>query len=415
MKAHGQGIVASVRSAIVKKDYLALLGISLALNLLILRLFCCTDVDGIEYFRLAVNLAAGKGLSLSLSEPFLPAAFRGPLYPAVLALFIKLFGTYTHIFIFQAITNTLTIFIVYKIIRRLVPDANPGITIFCLLLFSLQLISYAPSLSTEAVNAFLGVMAFYLLLRKDIFYAGLVFGLAVLCRPENLFILLLVVVCIRKPRQALTLIASALLLVAPWMVRNYRALGAVNDPALTACNLIAGTSPAFWTDPLYLEAFRHMRGYSSQEERDSYLTRARRVYFERWSAQPLQLFAFKLKALGRALLYSLEGFIWGTENPWSFHSANRSWPLLIIRGLVILLYGPVFFGLVIAGLWRHFRRETIFLAIPFVVMVSIGIVAYVDHRHLMFARVLLIPLFVIGLMDFLKRRSLISTQSTTNA
>jgi len=410
MKAYGQRVVAGFRGAIIKKEYLVLLGVSLALNLLSLRLFCCTDVDGIEYFRLAVNLADGKGLSLSLSEPFLPAAYRGPVYPTILALFIKLFGTYQYIFIFQAITNTLTILFVYKIIRRLTPDANPKVTIFCLLLFSLQLISYAPSLSTESLNAFLGVTVFYLLLRKDIFYAGLVFGLAVLCRPENLFILLLVAICIWKPKQTLTLIASALLLVAPWMVRNYRAFGAVNDPALTACNLIAGTSPAFWTDPLYQEAYRHIRGYSSQEERDSYLIRARRVYVERWSAQPLQLLTLKLKALGRSLLYSLEGFIWGTENPWSFHSSNRSLPLLIIRGLVMLLYGPVFFGLVIAGLWRHFQRETIFLAIPFVVMLGIGIVAYADHRHLMFSRVLLIPLFVLGLMDLLKRRAFAGTQ-----
>jgi hypothetical protein len=415
MKAHGQRIATRVRGAIVKKEYLVLIGISLALNLLALHLFCCTDVDGIEYFRLAVNLVDGKGLSVSLDEPFLPAAYRGPVYPAILAVFIKLFGTYKYIFVFQAIINTLTIFIVYKIIRRLAPNANPTITIFCLLLFSLQLISYAPSLSTEAVNAFLGVTAFYLLLRKDIFYAGLVFGLAVLCRPENLFILLLVAVCIWMPRQTLTLIASALLLVAPWMVRNYRAFGTLNDPALTACNLIAGTSPAFWNDPLYLEAFRHMRGYSSQEERDSYLIRARRAYIERWSAQPVRLLALKIKALGRSLLYSLEGFIMGTESPWSFHAPQRSLPLLLIRFLVMLLYGPVFFGLVIAGLWRHFRRETIFLAIPFVVMIGIGIVAYVDHRHLMFSRILLMPLFILGLMDLLKRRAFIGTRSTTSA
>lgn len=414
MKARGQRFAASVRGAMVKKDYLVLLGVSLALNLLTLHFFCCTDVDGIEYFRLAVNLADGRGLSVSLAEPFLPAAFRGPVYPAILALFIKLFGTYTYIFIFQAIINTLTIFIIYKIIRRLSPDAHPQLTVFCLLIFSLQLISYASSLSTETVNAFLGVMAFYLLLRKDVFYAGLVFGLAVLCRPENLFILLMAAICLWKPRHTLTFMASALLVAAPWMVRNYRAFGAVNDPALTACNLIAGT-PAFWTDPLYLEAFRHMRGYSSQEERDSYLMRARRAYIERWSAQPVKLFTLKVKALGRSMLYGLEGFIVGTESPWSFHSANRSLPHLFIRFLVILLYGPVFFGLVIAGLWRHFRRETIFLAIPFVVMVGLGIVAYVDHRHLMFSRVLLIPLFIVGLMDVLKRRAFTGTQARTSA
>jgi len=414
MKAYGQRVFDRVRGAMVKKEYLVLLGVSLALNILILRSLCCTDVDGIEYFRLAVNLADGKGLSLSIDEPFLPAAFRGPVYPAVLALFIKLFGTYKYIFVFQAILNTLTIFIIYKIIRRLAPNANPAITIFCLLLFSLQLIYYAPSLSTEVVNAFLCVTAFYLLLRKDIFYAGLIFGLAVLCRPENLFILLMVAIYLWKPRQTLTLIAGALLLVAPWMVRNYRAFGAVNDPALTACNLIAGISPVL-NDPLYLEAFRHIRGYSSQEERDSYLIRARRAYLERWSAQPVKLFVMKVKFLGRSLLYGLEGFILGTDSAWSFHSTHRSLPLLLIRFLVMLLYGPVFFSIVLAGLLRPLRRKTILLAIPFAVMVGISIVAYVDHRHLTLSRVLLIPLFVLGLMSLLKRRAFVDAQSTTSA
>lgn len=399
----------------IKKEYIILLGVSLALNLLVIKFFCCTDIDGIEYFRLGVNLADGHGLSLSLAEPFLPAAYRGPVYPAVLALIIKLFGSYQYIFIFQAVLNTLTIFIVYKIVRRIAPEANTTLTIFCLLIFSLQLISYAPSLSSEAVNAFLGALAFYLLLRKNIFYAGLVFGLAILCRPENLFILFVAGICLWKPKQTLTLIASALLLVAPWMVRNYRAFGSVSDPALTACNLIAGTTTVWWEDPLYLEAYRHMRGYGSQEERDTYLARARRAYIERWSAQPLQLLALKIKALGRAVLYGLEGFIMGTESPWSFHGMNRSLPLLLIRVLVMLLYGPVFFGLVIAGLWRNFKRENILLVIPFVIMVGVGIVAYIDQRHLVLSRLLLIPLLILGLMSLLRRKAVTGAQSTTSA
>lgn len=389
----------------IGRDDIILLLIAMALNLLIIQFFCCSGgADREEYLQLGTNLSLGNGYAMETNAPFYPSAFRVPVYPLVIAAIIKLFGSVDYIYYLQVILNILSVFMVYNIARRHSPQLRPKIIIPLILIFSLPVFMRSARLETETVNAFLMVSAFYLLTRNKYFFTGLVFGLATLCRPENILIALVVAVCLWNVKHTLIVVTSLMLLVAPWLIRNYRILGDVTliDSVSSNCNLVAGTFPADdpFEDPVYRRRVELTSGHVTKADRDAYATLARNTYFERWRANPFGVFFLKAKRLLRPIFYGLEDYAVGENSSWSFHSPRKSYPLIALRLLSMLLYGLVFFGLVALGIWRSKERRILFLVIPYAVMIIVGFVAYADHRHFILSRLLLIPLFIAGLSSF---------------
>jgi hypothetical protein len=372
---------------------LVLLITGLALNLLIVALLCCnTTWDSLEYATLARNLAAGNGYSL---DPVTPSGWRLPVYPLLLALLIKLFGSYDSIYYLQALINTCTLLIVYKIARRLSPQTNRYLIVLSTLLLSIPLVASSVWLLTEGVNAFLVCSAFLLLLKERYVFAGALFGLAALCRVENIVIALVLIVLLRNLRHSLALVLPLVLILAPWLVRNYSIYGKVTltDPAYTVFNLAVGTSWEGVDDPLFLAAYRFRDG-GTNEERKAYTSLVVRTYFERWRAEPLSVLLLKLRRTLKAPLYGLDNFL--SEDHWAFERLLREhrYGPALLRLLVMILYGPVFLGLACIGFLRC--RKARRLAVPFAVMMTMGFVSYIEQRYLIASQLLLIPLFVIG-------------------
>ena len=372
---------------------LVLLTVGLALNLFVVVLLCCNITwDSIEYVTLARNLVAGNGYSL---DALTPSGWRLPVYPLLLAALIKLFGSHESIYYLQAIVNTFTLLIVYKIARRLSPQTNPYLIVLSTLLFSLPLVASSAWLLTEGINAFLVCSAFLLLLKERYVFAGILFGLAALCRVENVVIALVLIILLRNLRHALAFALPLVLILTPWLVRNYSIYEKVTltDPAYTVFNLAIGTSWEGVDDPLFLAAYRFRDG-GTNEERKAYTSLVVRTYFERWREHPLSVLLLKLRRTLKAPVYSLDSFL--SEDDWAFGrllKEHRYGPALL-RLLVMILYGPVCLGLALIGFLRCKKARR--LAVPFAAMMIMGFVSYIEQRYLIASQLLLIPLFVMG-------------------
>ncbi|HEX8774585.1 MAG TPA: hypothetical protein VF735_13510 [Pyrinomonadaceae bacterium] len=378
---------------------LVLLIAGLALNLLVVALLCCNIAwDSVEYVTLARNLAAVNVYSL---DAVTPSGWRLPVYPLILAGLIKLFGSHESIYYLQAIINTCTLLIVYRIARRLSPQTSPYLIVLSTLLLSLPLVASSAWLLTESVNAFLVCAAFLLLLKERYVFAGILFGLAALCRVENVVIALVLIILLRNLRHSLAFALPLVLILTPWLVRNYSIYERVTltDPAYTVFNLAVGTSPEGVNDPLFLAAYRFRDG-GTNEERKAYTSLVIRTYFERWREHPLSVLALKLRRMLKAAAYSLDSFLSGDR--WAFGRLlnERRYAPALLRLLVMILYGPVFLGLALIGFLRCRRARR--LVIPFAVMMTTGFVSYIEQRYLIASQLLLIPLFVIGAESLIK-------------
>jgi hypothetical protein len=398
-------------SRYLSSDYLPpliLFAVGITLNLIVVHQLCCIiTTDSHEYTKLAENLVADHGFSLKDAPPYVPTAWRVPLYSFILAGLIKAFGSYEHIYRLQAVINTLTLLLIYKTVRSLAPRASPYLIILCILIFSLPTLPYAAGLLSEVFNGFFICLGTLLLIRDRYLLAGLSIGLAALLRPEALPFILILAVALRSPRRALPFILAAAVLIVPWLVRNYYLIGSVGplDPICFYRNLVVGTSPQGFDDPVFKAGYNFEGGVATAEERSAYIALVKRVYYERWRAQPLVTFNLRWKPLLRVPLYGLENFIPPVEIKRLL--LDGKYLTAGLRLLSMLLYGPVFLGFAFVGFWRSGMKARL-LAIHFMVVMIIGLAIYIEPRYLVTSQLQLIPLFVIGLsasLNYYKGRS----------
>ncbi len=138
-------------------------------------------------------------------------------------------------------------------------------------------IAYTSLLSTEILFQFLTLLGAVLFVyaegrMKWFFLAGLAWGLAVLTKPQAVFIpaLFLLVFLWRKKgfvlRAAIVIYATLLLTVAPWMARNYRIFG---KPLLSTNGgivLLIGNNPYATGNHIWDENVRSLIGEYGQNE-----------------------------------------------------------------------------------------------------------------------------------------------------
>ena len=236
-------------------------------------------LDERAYLHLARRLA-GEGV--------FEGTFRPPLYPAYLAVFLKLGLGTLGARVVQVFLSTATVALVYSLTQRLFSQRAARIAA-ALVAFNPVLIAFSHRLWSETLYIFLFVVVLHLLFTGDLrdrwrwLAAGLCFGLAGLTRPMILtFAPLLLPWAIiafaasqqttwrnlRIWRHAVISIAlfalTSLAVVLPWTARNARLSGALilvdtNAPF----NLLVGsqTESAFVDkDDLWSEAFGRVDG-----------------------------------------------------------------------------------------------------------------------------------------------------------
>jgi len=230
--------------------------------------------DALHYDDIASNLAAGNGFSMS-DEYLLEAdrsadgspgatARRPPLYPVLLSLFYRVLGqNYLAVLIVQAILGTLACYLVYALAMAAFGRRPAALVALGLAVVYPPFIRYCAGLLTETIFLLLTLAAFLLahavVKRGRIsasVLAGVVGGLATLCRPTAMFFLplqaILLLWACRGPSGARRWVSHMLayavafsLVLSPWLIRNYVVFDTF-IPGFTSAgyNLFMGTYPA---------------------------------------------------------------------------------------------------------------------------------------------------------------------------
>jgi len=223
---------------------------------------------GWETGRIARSLASGEGFSNPLMEPTGPTAWLVPVYPAILGGVFKLFGAYSRasafaILGFNALVSSLTALPIFFIARRVFGPrgALAGGWVWSLFPYSIYISGTIVWDST--LSAFL--IAYLAWITLELGEArpmrawggyGALWGLGALTNP-NVVIALpfsLAWLYVRRRREgrawltpACVSLLASVVVVAPWLVRNYRAF---HQPVLMKSNFwlefLAGNSTDQW-------------------------------------------------------------------------------------------------------------------------------------------------------------------------
>lgn len=169
-----------------------------------------------------------------------PSAFHPPLYGFFLAGIYSIFGlnNFLAVRLFQVLLSTFTVYVVYRIGRRVFNEETGIIAAFISAMYPFSL-HFTGEIVTETLFVFLWTLSLLYLLyltRKphpyNFFLCGALFSLTILSRPVVAFIpfaiLWLWIVC--KSRmlvlKLLLFVIGLQVLIIPWSVRNYRVFGA---------------------------------------------------------------------------------------------------------------------------------------------------------------------------------------------
>ncbi len=194
------------------------------------------------WLEIAQNLAAGDGyttrhlLTYFEIDHLVPTAARSPLPVLVLSGLIRLLGShYSVIFIYSWTLSAAAAVLLSYLSKKIFSSQKMGLITALLYCFYIPEMYLSTGYAAAAESLFtLLLMSYFWVTIKNIesgkvkwaFCAGLLLGLAFLCRPAVIFIPALYVIWIWKKQRSkaiphIALFLTALLLcVAPWAIRN---------------------------------------------------------------------------------------------------------------------------------------------------------------------------------------------------
>lgn len=228
--------------AIEARALLYLFLLALGVRLVFVALYQFTPDDAIGYDTLARNIISGQGFSLQAGPPFEPTLYPSPVYPYFLVGLYSVFGFHASVvFVAQAIIGSLTCCLMYFVARSYVVART---AFFVALVNAVYPFTsyFTATKSTETLFTFLLCAAIYLIVRayrredwRWMCAGGLMLGVAILCRPENLFFLLFLAGLfllshrLRKPwwKLSAVLVVASMIVLTPWFIRNYRVAGEI--------------------------------------------------------------------------------------------------------------------------------------------------------------------------------------------
>lgn len=258
--------------------------VGFAARLLCISLWHQTDFsrsDSWEYIALARNLRSHHTFSSAgLAEPVRPTTYRPPLYPAVIAaLWRDTEVPATAVMLLQALLGACTAALVYVVALR---AFTKRIALVAGLAMAVAPLScrYTALVMTETIFTFLVMLGAFCWSTKKPLLAGFVFAFATLARAVLLpLIVVLPLLTLLRPwrqyrREHLLIACGALLVMAPWTVRNAVISGKFIPVASAGwgSNLLQGTIPVgFFSGNPIETVLRHPSrqidsGHSSEAE-----------------------------------------------------------------------------------------------------------------------------------------------------
>lgn len=369
----------------------AIIGLALALRLGLAAYLRPVPISDFKaYWNIAVDLARGEGYVTKEGEP---SAYRPIGYPLLLSLVVRLFGEdWWYAIVIQALMGTGVVLATYWLTARLF-GTTAGLTAAALtaimpdhLLWSTVLDSEVPFMVWMLLGVALWVpprgAAGFVPSLGTLVVSGVFLGLAALTRPVMLpaagVFFVYAMLCTRDGwrslatwRRAVTGTAAVVLgmalVVAPWTVRNYVALGAFVPVSTNGgVNLWQGNNPDangafFWpTDP----ARNPLSGVRDEVERDRL---GRRLALQWIRENPLEFARLGLTKW-RHLLTDVR-----TAPNFAIRKASRPVPSVVRRHVYPVLQWAlnILLALTVAGLltwlgrgWKHPAGELARTSIP---------------------------------------------------
>jgi len=220
------------------------------------------SADGVYYHELATRLADGQGYTWLWPDGAVTYAAHYPVgYPAALSLPYRLFGAAPVVaMVLNALLGALACLAIYRLLSHRAGGRAAARVGGLLVAFHPGLVGYTPALMTEGVTAALVACAAWVLSsarqrrgRRRLLVAagcGALIGIATLVRPQCLLLAPLFGALVwrdrwsRKAAGALLLTAAALLVCAPWTLRNCTRMGSCALVSVNGgWNLLIGTDP----------------------------------------------------------------------------------------------------------------------------------------------------------------------------
>lgn len=207
--------------------------------------------DALEYDRIAQNIVAGHGFSLSVAAPFAPTMYREPLYPFFLSGIYRLAGhRYGAVQVAQIALFMLTVFLVYQIGHQAFGEAAGRLAALATAMMP-TLANFPSYLLSETLFTYLLVALVWVLQRtgpgaplRRYGLAGALGGVCILCKAVVVVLLgAIILAWVFMSRRSetsrwplalrcATFLLSASVVVMPWVIRNRVCFGAGSSIAL---------------------------------------------------------------------------------------------------------------------------------------------------------------------------------------
>lgn len=182
--------------------------------------------DELDYIKISRNLSSHQLYSIDGTRP---TAFRAPGYPLIISLFTFFNLPISFIRFLNFIFLALTSFVLFKLIKKYHNTSSAFIALILIYFYPILFFA-AGTFYPQIIGSFLMVLVIYLILKGSIisfFLGGATYGYLILTVPAFLlnlpvFVIAVWVFCKRlKLFCSLIFLGTALLIISPWVIRNY--------------------------------------------------------------------------------------------------------------------------------------------------------------------------------------------------
>jgi len=365
--------------------------------------------DSYDYLNIAGNILKGE-----YSIYGKPTAYVGCGYPLFLSFVIYVFGEgQFYIRVVQSVLETGTGYLFFLVSRYFF---NVKYSLISLALFSFlpSNIIFSQAVLSESLFGFFSMCLLYLLLRDDyknrsslIFLSGIISGYAVLIRTAFLPALILVPLYFFYKRKDLScndiisgalkcsavFAAGALIMLAPWSIRNKLAVDTFSLGTTAGLNFWAGSNPDA-TGTYYNKMTENLPyDFRNESERD-------REYFKLGldyaKQNPIKYFILGIKKTGylfsserMAVLYFTDAKP-GETSTQVYRSVNP---------LILILVNVPYFMIILSGTWGLLAlKKKRFFVYGFILTWMFTVFTFVALARYHYV---LIPFFILGSVNFI--------------
>ena len=213
------------------------------------------------YYELSRGLLLGHGLSGDVDAPFSPNPLRTPVWPLFIAAILYFFKSYWAVLFAQILIGSVIPLLGMHIVNKIIPSIKISIIVGLLLALEPYSILFSFIFYTETFFIFLFFIFLLFFLGyfknstyRNIIWAALFLGLATLTKPTVQYLPVVISFFIlwhsRKNitkeviMQIAVFVGIFMLVIAPWLYRNYKEFGVVGMSAQPAFNLYVYLVPS---------------------------------------------------------------------------------------------------------------------------------------------------------------------------